>query len=425
MKTMRGFYSLIIPAIAIFSSAARDAHALAFGCEMATESAYEGVDYALAPTSGADLPDEKDLSPRLPHIGNQGDVPSCTSWALSYAKSYAEAEERNRFDYADYNTFNPYCLYSQLARGKCEGTSIQNGLNFLREYGSLTFEEFNRTGCPPSVYPFNSSVAAQNRISQFKRVTRNIGTISTNEIGDVTSWIAADSPVIVGCRIDQAFVDHQQTQQVYSNYDSSHYKGNHAMLVVGYNQPGRTVRLLNSWGETWGDRGLCDITFDAFRDMCFEGYVISQDIPGNSFMGRSAPPPTPTPQVTPTPIPLPIADGQPALVLANGYPYRVNVLLNWTDENGAWKDTSIMWVAEPGSTFRPEFDNASIQPHALSLLAYIDYAGTRTYVAGNAFTSYAGETSYPLTWPGVIGGGYPYFKVTLAPNTLVVGIPTY
>jgi C1A family cysteine protease len=37
-------------------------------------------------------------------------------------------------------------------------------------------------------------------------------------------------------------------------------EGGHAMYAVGYE--GNMAIVVNSWGEAWGDRGLCYIPFD-------------------------------------------------------------------------------------------------------------------------------------------------------------------
>src|SRR5206468_11164307 len=39
--------------------------------------------------------------------------------------------------------------------------------------------------------------------------------------------------------------------------------GAHALLVVGYDEPGRYWIVKNSWGTGWGDQGFGKVSYDA------------------------------------------------------------------------------------------------------------------------------------------------------------------
>jgi hypothetical protein len=43
------------------------------------------------------------------------------------------------------------------------------------------------------------------------------------------------------------------------------FVGDHAMMVVGYNDTIQAFKVLNSWGNTWGDNGYCWIGYNIFN----------------------------------------------------------------------------------------------------------------------------------------------------------------
>ena len=68
--------------------------------------------------------------------------------------------------------------------------------------------------------------------------------------------------------------------------------GGHAMAVVAYDETRQAVRVLNSWGQDWGDGGYAWINYDTFRERMNEAWTIRD--------------PAPTPQPTPKPEPPPL-----------------------------------------------------------------------------------------------------------------------
>ena len=59
--------------------------------------------------------------------------------------------------------------------------------------------------------------------------------------------------------------------------------GYHAMTVIGYDDYtyGGAFKLVNSWGEDYGDDGFIWITYDAFEEVCVEVYAYSVDFQKN------------------------------------------------------------------------------------------------------------------------------------------------
>jgi hypothetical protein len=64
--------------------------------------------------------------------------------------------------------------------------------------------------------------------------------------------LAAGFPVVIGGDVDQSYLD--QSTGIWGGVRGA-VLGGHARCLVGY-RPG-SFREVNSWGETWGEHGLC------------------------------------------------------------------------------------------------------------------------------------------------------------------------
>lgn len=53
-------------------------------------------------------------------------------------------------------------------------------------------------------------------------------------------------------------------------------QGGHALVVVGYENSKGAVKVINSWGESWGEGGFGYISYRAFLEMAVEAYIIKE-----------------------------------------------------------------------------------------------------------------------------------------------------
>ena len=73
---------------------------------------------------------------------------------------------------------------------------------------------------------------------------------------------------------------------VHTAPETSNY---HAMALVGYDEDRQAFRLINSWGRLWGDHGYAWISYDTFKLLAGEAYVLE----GGSAVKPSGPPMSP------------------------------------------------------------------------------------------------------------------------------------
>ncbi|MGV3632655.1 MAG: pYEATS domain-containing protein [Bacteroidota bacterium] len=216
----------------------------------------------------------------FPAPGNQGDQPSCTAWASGYAlMSFYQANKKKWGLEDQAHVFSPSYLYQNIkAGGSCAnctcGTYISDALNFLKNTGNVPITDFpydaNKCTAPSSSL---KSVANQYRITNWFRVE------DVRNLTDLKTYLSKDIPVVIASYTDEAFSNY------YNKKESDTYKwksgqdkgGNHAMLLVGYDNTRSAFKIMNSWGKNWGSGGFVWVDYESFRTMISEAYVIEKD----------------------------------------------------------------------------------------------------------------------------------------------------
>jgi cathepsin K len=222
------------------------------------------------------LPQNFDLSSLMPPVRSQGGQGSCVSFATTYyLKSYQE-KVQNKYDFITYDdVMSPAFVYNfSKSIGDCNtGSCIENALYVLKTKGTNTWSEFpyNPFNCnkKPSVALMES--ALKHRISKSYKVNSFVKDNQNYKFLDIAkTLIYQENPIIIAIKIDRNFVDNLPKRAdnlyVYERFDYEKNYGNHAMLIVGYNDELKAFKVVNSWGTGWGDKGYCWISYDFFRE---------------------------------------------------------------------------------------------------------------------------------------------------------------
>lgn len=234
-------------------------------------TAYSEIPEGLTAMMG-DLPLSVDLSASMPPAGNQGQQGSCVAWAVGYAlKSYQENIERDWGANTPETQFSPSYIYNQIKVGSCLGGSyISQAYNLLQDQGcpTLATMPYDQSTCSTSPSAEARAEAQRYRIASWNRV-------STWPTDSIRTRLAGGAPVVIGMRIYTNFY-YLRGDQIYDRVEGS-WVGNHAVCIVGYDDATSTYRVINSWGQGWGDQGYFRMTYDVFKQITFEAYA-AQDI---------------------------------------------------------------------------------------------------------------------------------------------------
>lgn len=236
------------------------------------------------------LPVSVDLAGSMPPPGRQGRLPSCTAWAVAYAaRSYYVSTAEGRDVRQSTNIASPAYVY-HLARA----TNECGGTNFVRNVEVL------RRGAPSMAsYPYTDQCAAPpgpdvtTRAEDFR--VRGYRRIDLARLDDIKGQLALSNPVLISFADSVAFQRHRG-DQVFTEPGFEGPRGWHAMAVTGYDDRRQAFRLINSWGNGWGDRGYAWVSYDVIRQRVREAGILDVARP------QRPPPPSVTPPSPPPPV---------------------------------------------------------------------------------------------------------------------------
>ncbi len=231
---------------------------------------------------GENLPQKVDLTNYMPPIGNQGNYGTCVAWATGYyQRSYMRAKALNISEgqlSALKNQFSPKDLFwaiDNFSKGDgCNGTNFEPAYKVLLNRGIATMSTVPYTDlddCEKSPDDLWTKEAADFKITRW----RYIDASEFNEIG-VKSYLNRGIPVAFGAEVGLEFQLFKGDGVFKSQLPFD--PGLHAMVICGYDDNKGAFRVINSWGDDWGDNGYIWVDYDLmFSNFAYCGFVAYSD----------------------------------------------------------------------------------------------------------------------------------------------------
>lgn len=72
-------------------------------------------------------------------------------------------------------------------------------------------------------------------------------------------WLATKGPLVFGTDWHTGMMKADAKGFIHS---TGSVEGGHAYLILGYSEPRRALRIQNSWGRGWGQKGRCWLSYD-------------------------------------------------------------------------------------------------------------------------------------------------------------------
>jgi hypothetical protein len=224
------------------------------------------------------LPGKVDLSQYLPRIDTQGSIGSCSAWStVYYSKTMQENMERGWGADETDEMFNPMYTYNQIAQGRNEGTAIVDHMAMIVDQGCATIATF------PELYNLRArpDQRARNEAAQYKADSYESLDVYDQATGKwnvdlnrVKTLLAAGYPVVVGFTLYENFDNYQGG--VYNRIQGG-VTGGHAMCIVGYDDSIQALKIVNSWGQDWGDNGFFYLSYNLFAELAQWGAGVLYD----------------------------------------------------------------------------------------------------------------------------------------------------
>jgi C1A family cysteine protease len=162
-------------------------------------------------------------------------------------------------------------LVSCSGAGSCGGGSIGSASSYIKNTGLPLESCYGYTGTNGNCSNACSNWQASSyRIANYSYVTTTAPTVET-----LKNALYTYGPLVT-------------TMQVYSDFDSyksgiysyvtGYKRGGHAILLVGYDDPGQYFICKNSWGTWWGESGYFKIAYSQINSVVgFGDYTIAYD----------------------------------------------------------------------------------------------------------------------------------------------------
>ncbi|MEE4357121.1 MAG: C1 family peptidase [Desulfococcaceae bacterium] len=221
-----------------------------------------------APGSSPTMPSSIDLSGNFPSPGDQGKQGSCSGWATAYAlKTYQEKVEMGWSLNTSSHLFSPAFVYNQINGGQDRGALLSEALDIIVRKGCATLASMPYD---PNDYRKQPDAQAFQEASDFKAVEKK----TLNSTENIKSALVNRQAVVIGIWIYGSFQQLRGADSVY-NSKSGGQKGYHFVTITGYddNRYGGAFRVINSWGQNWGDSGYFWLPYNS-QGLLNEAYVL-------------------------------------------------------------------------------------------------------------------------------------------------------
>lgn len=213
-----------------------------YGC---LKSKFDSRDYKLKPCGAINLPEEFELS-FVPFAKNQKQVNSCVAHVAAEIEEYFEHKQCNK----DVK-LSPGFIYGTRYTYKGEGMYCTDALKTLRDKGICIQQKFPYNREVPEIITLLSNSKVTLKDTEHCKITKYFRLRSNEEIKQA---LYTYGPVMIAIDwYDNNYIENGILQQGYGD------GGGHCLYVYGWDTKG--FKFLNSWGESWGDKGKCILPY--------------------------------------------------------------------------------------------------------------------------------------------------------------------
>lgn len=218
---------------------------------------------------GTSVPFELDMPP----AGFQGKSNSCNGWVVGYGMlSYEYKILEGTSVYNSTSVFSPLYIWNQLNGGEDIPTYLDEALNLVMDQGCCKWSFMPADIISPIVQP---TIDARKNASNYK--FSSVVQIGTLDKKILKSYLDGNHPLAIGVWVDDAFRHSDRMDpntftklkdgQYVWDHISNDNKVGHSLLICGYDDNIKAFKVLNSFSQTWGNKGCCWISYDFLKSV--------------------------------------------------------------------------------------------------------------------------------------------------------------
>lgn len=205
------------------------------------------------------LPTKIDNTETASAVGDQGKIGACTAFAVG--KGFREFELKRRGERIV--SLSPLFLYYESRRrwgstDRDSGSTITDSVAALEQVGIATEESF-----PYDITKFmiQPPAAAYESAKEFKYS----GAIRINGLDDTQAALAKGHAVMFAYDVMESFRSIGKDGVMPVPKPGEKRLGGHAVMAVGYDSQKQLVKVRNSWGAGWADKGYFYMPYSVYK----------------------------------------------------------------------------------------------------------------------------------------------------------------
>jgi hypothetical protein len=222
----------------------------------------------------------------LPPVGDQKNMPICFAWATAYGlATFNAARKSNKAPTSralqaspDYAAIRYQLEARKMAVNTCKGSQVGPFLDWIKSNGGIPSleaapsyaEHTQAASCTTNWSKYGSQPIAPDPrfVVDYKAIQIN----GPDGLKNLRTVISAGSPISFGTHLYKDFHKYRGKPAVYVGGGELITKSNgkpdgHVMLIIGYDDNKGAVRLQNSWGTVWGDKGHAWVAYDTLEKL--------------------------------------------------------------------------------------------------------------------------------------------------------------
>jgi C1A family cysteine protease len=223
----------------------------------------------------------------MPPAGDQGAKGSCWAWATAYVVRSTMDNPKSFVDAGKLNlktVYSPEYVY-QFYKGDVEdcnwGALSWQMLTKILDDGAVKFSDFGYDEQACNKRPSQSLISSASR---FEKKGYKVQVVS--DLFSIKKVLSEGQPLVISIMVDDYFCTAGNITRESPFWQDYHTRlGNHAMVVVGYNDRLKALKVLNSWGSKFADEGYVWISYsivNSAMNYCCYPYKELESLPVTS-----------------------------------------------------------------------------------------------------------------------------------------------
>jgi C1A family cysteine protease len=201
----------------------------------------------------------------MPPIFNQGNQGSCIGFSAGYAAMSFNINKSINGNYSTNHLGSPKYLYNLCKISDCQsGSNYPRAFNILKNNGICTWNimPYNDASC------FEVPTSLQNQNASNYKIN-GWSYIPNNNINLIKKLLFSNYPVMIGIKTHDNLYSYKVG--LYNSLSGS-YKGGHAVCICGYDDSLGAFKIMNSWGNGWGQNGYFWVSYSFLPTLALESW---------------------------------------------------------------------------------------------------------------------------------------------------------